>query len=193
MERPHLKPATRFLAIAAAGLALAAQSPDSLAQATNAAQSACLTALNQHYDGRVNRLNIVHSEFSQANSVVIVEADGERWRCLSSNDGYVEELNPERGGSGPGSSSHGSGVTLFSDYGYRGASETIRGDIADMKGTRIGNDSLSSIQVPDGCRVTLYSDNNFRGRSIELYDDEPELGRTQVGNDSVSSVAVRCD
>ena len=62
-----------------------------------------------------------------------------------------------------------------------------------MKGTRIGNDSLSSVQVPQGCRITLYSDNNFRGRSIELYDDEPELGRTQVGNDSASSVSVRCD
>jgi len=185
----------RFLALAAASVALGAQPTDGLAQATSAAESACMAAVNKQYGGRESSLNVVHSEFSQANSLVIVEADGERWRCLSSNDGYVEDLSLERGSfsqGSSGSSSHGGGVTLYGDYGYRGASEEVHGDIVDMKRTRIGNDSLSSVRVPQGCRVTLYSDNNFRGRSIELYGDEPELGRTQVGNDSVSSLRVNC-
>lgn len=189
--------ATRTIVLASAGLIVAVVAPEAPAQATSAAESACMAAVNRQYGGRESSLRVVHSEFSQANSLVIVEADGERWRCLSSNDGYVEDLSLERGDShrgGDHSSSGGSGggVTLYADYGFRGASETIHGDIADMKGTRVGNDSLSSIRVPDGCRVVLYADNNFRGHSIELYGDEPELGRTRVGNDSVSSVEVRC-
>lgn len=71
----------------------------SLAQATSAATSACMAAVNNHYGGRVKRLNVVHSEFSQAASEVIVEADGERWRCLSSNDGEVQELSRQHGSS----------------------------------------------------------------------------------------------
>ena len=84
------------------------------------------------------------------------------------------------------------GVTLFHDYNFRGGSETVYGDIPDMSRSQIGNDALSSIEVPRGCEVTLYSDNNYRGRAITLHNDESELGRTPVGNDSVSSMRVNC-
>jgi len=40
---------------------------------------------------------VVRSEFSQANSEVIVNADGEHWRCLVSNDGHVEEVTKQGG------------------------------------------------------------------------------------------------
>lgn len=86
----------------------------------------------------------------------------------------------------------GAGVVLYRDNNFRGGSETINHDVADMKGTRIGNDSLSSIRVPPGCRAVLFSDNNFRGNSVVLQGDEAELGRTRVGNDSVSSIEVNC-
>ena len=89
-------------------------------------------------------------------------------------------------------SSAAAGVTIYGDYGFRGASETIHGNVVDMKQTRVGNDALSSIRVPDGCTAVLYTDNNYRGHSLELYGDEPELGRTRVGNDSVSSIEVHC-
>ncbi len=61
--------------------------------ATSAAESACMAAVNREYGGRESGLRIVHSEFSEANSLVIVEANGDRWRCLSSNDGNVGELS----------------------------------------------------------------------------------------------------
>jgi len=96
------------------------------------------------------------------------------------------------GGHGYGHSDS-EGVTLYRDYDFRGGSEKVYGDIPDMARTPIGNDSLSSIEVPRGCRVTLYADNNYRGRSVELYHDESELGHTDVGNDSVSSIRVNCD
>jgi len=61
--------------------------------ATSAAESACMSAVNRNYGGRVRNLTVVRSEFSQANSEVILDADGERWRCLSSNDGVVADLS----------------------------------------------------------------------------------------------------
>lgn len=45
-------------------------------------------------------MQVASSEFSQANSLVMVDAIGvrgssqtERWRCLVSNDGKVQELS----------------------------------------------------------------------------------------------------
>lgn len=68
-------------------------------QATNAAETACMTAVNKNYGGKVKDLKVVRSEFSQANSTVIMDAVGvrggtttERWRCLSSNKGKIEDL-----------------------------------------------------------------------------------------------------
>jgi uncharacterized protein with LGFP repeats len=80
------------LALAAAILALVTHAPEVQAQATNAAKTACMEAVNRYYGGRVRDLRVVDSEFSQANSRVFIEANGERWRCLASNDGKVEKL-----------------------------------------------------------------------------------------------------
>jgi hypothetical protein len=63
------------------------------AEVPSAAKSACLTAVNKNHGGAVVTLFVDSAEFSQANSVVIVNADGERWRCLVSNNGSrVEDL-----------------------------------------------------------------------------------------------------
>jgi hypothetical protein len=68
-------------------------------QATSNAESACMSAVNGNYGGNVGTVNVISSEYSEANSEVIVEAVGvrggpttERWRCLSSNDGQVADL-----------------------------------------------------------------------------------------------------
>ncbi len=65
-----------------------------------AAKSACMAAVNGQYGGKVKTLNIIRSEFSQANSVVMVKAIGvrggstnEQWKCLVSNSGKVQELS----------------------------------------------------------------------------------------------------
>jgi hypothetical protein len=50
-----------------------------------------MAAVDRNYGGDAS-LSIVNSDFSQAGTVVIIEANGERWRCLASNDGKVEEL-----------------------------------------------------------------------------------------------------
>jgi hypothetical protein len=73
--------------------------PAPMRQASNAAETACMSAVNGNYGGQVRELTILRSEFSEANSEVVINAIGvrggsqsERWRCLSSTDGQIAEL-----------------------------------------------------------------------------------------------------
>ncbi len=100
--------AIRFPAIAAAGPALTACATDGydsgsgssgLREASNSAEVACTTAVNANYGGNVKSISVTSSEFSQANSMVMMKPAGvrggtstETWKCLVSNDGNVEEL-----------------------------------------------------------------------------------------------------
>lgn len=95
--------------------------------------------------------------------------------------------NPRYGGT-----PRGSGVTLYRDTGYRGASELVHGDIPDLGRSRIGNDALSSIKLGPGCSVRVWADSEFRGAYLDLRDDAPDFGRTRFGNDRASSLQVRC-
>ncbi len=97
----------RILLTATVGLNLSACATDSYdpgpgsrasRQATSAAETACMTAINSQYGGKVGTVKVTGSEFPEANSQVIVAtslAGGktERWRCLSSNDGTVQDLS----------------------------------------------------------------------------------------------------
>jgi len=60
---------------------------------SDAAQQACLAAVsNETNEGDVT---VLSSEFSQANSEVMVGVGAQRapWRCLVSNDGAVQEVS----------------------------------------------------------------------------------------------------
>jgi len=66
-------------------------------QATSAAESACMAAVNRQYGGNYD-VRVISSEYSEANSLVMVAASRtggktEQWRCLSSNDGKVADLS----------------------------------------------------------------------------------------------------
>ena len=108
VETIQMNNAIRFPVIAAAGLALTACATDGydsgsgssgLRDASTAAEVACTTAVNANYGGNVKSISVTSSEFSQANSMVMIKAGGvrggtstETWKCLVSNDGTVEEL-----------------------------------------------------------------------------------------------------
>ena len=75
------------------------------AEVSPAAQSSCMAAVNNQYGGSAIDLKIVSSEFSQANSVVMINAIGirggnqnENWKCLASNQGTVADLSVVSGG-----------------------------------------------------------------------------------------------
>jgi hypothetical protein len=64
------------------------------------AKTVRMGAINSNYGGNVRDLEVVRCEFSQASSEVIVDAEGvrgssatERWKCLVSNDGKVQDLS----------------------------------------------------------------------------------------------------
>lgn len=106
-----MKLLTPLVICTASSVFLAAHAPDVNAAASGAAETACMVAVNDNYGGNVRNLDIVSSEFSEANSEVIINADGEHWRCLVSNDGAVQELTVQEshGSSGSGNSSNSSG------------------------------------------------------------------------------------
>jgi hypothetical protein len=84
------------------------------------------------------------------------------------------------------------GVTLFADDGFRGRSQTFAADDPSLRDNPIGNDSVSSVHVPAGCRATLYQHENYGGRSTVIEGDQASLHDSEVGNDSVSSLRVEC-
>ncbi len=83
-------------------------------------------------------------------------------------------------------------VTIYAGGDYRGASETLYGDVPDMRRTRVGNDQASSVRVAPGCTVVLYAGGDYQGRSMALDRDLRSLAGTEVGNDAVSSLRLRC-
>jgi len=57
---------------------------------SSAAEAGCVQGVNTNYGREV--ASVVSSEFSEANTVVMLSAEGETWRCLVSNDGAVQDL-----------------------------------------------------------------------------------------------------
>jgi opacity protein-like surface antigen len=64
-----------------------------LREASGNAESACMSAVNSRFDGKVNDIVVTSSEFSQANDLVMLKAGGQTWKCLVSDDGQVQELS----------------------------------------------------------------------------------------------------
>lgn len=100
--------AIKIAVLAVAGLTLAAcattdtgyssQGTSRSRQATSAAESACMAAVNRQYGGKYD-VRVISSEYSEANSLVMVAggANREHWRCLVSNDGEVQDLSLVQG------------------------------------------------------------------------------------------------
>ena len=84
-------------------------------------------------------------------------------------------------------------VTLFEHINYEGRSETFTHDDPDLRDNIIGNDILSSINIPNGCAVVLYEAINYEGKSGIFTSDDPDLRDNYIGNDTVSSIKVVCD
>ena len=93
-----MKRNVRLFAVFISVAASLAYSAGVLAQDTGNAETACMTAVNSNYGGNVSSLDVISTDSSQAGTEVIIDADGERWRCLASNDGVVEDLSVVSGG-----------------------------------------------------------------------------------------------
>lgn len=82
-------------------------------------------------------------------------------------------------------------VIVFQDTGFRGLQGRISapGQYGSMDLTGIGNDELSSLQVPEGFSVTLYEHDGFKGRSV-VYT-EGNYSTVGLFNDLTSSILIQ--
>jgi hypothetical protein len=78
-------------------------------------------------------------------------------------------------------------VTIYEHGNYGGRSQTLGVGSWDMGQLTLGNDTLSSLQVPAGMRATLYQDANFRGNHVSFTSDTNWVGDF---NDKTSAVLV---
>ncbi len=100
--------------------------------------------------------------------------------------------NQQGGDSGWGSGSSSYGATLYRDLNFSGTSQSFSDDVSDLRGSYVGNDTVTSVRVSRGCRARLYADANYRGAYLEVDRDISDLRGTRVGNDTVTSVQVSC-
>lgn len=125
--------------------------------------------------------------------------DGHGYRDEGHHDDGYEDGYDEGGPRGPYGKpnvrpgSRAAGVVLYRDDRYRGRDARFApGDYPDLRGTAVGNDAVSSVEVARGCRARLFEDTAFRGDYEEIDYDVPDLGATRIGNDRASSMQVRC-
>lgn len=81
-----------------------------------------------------------------------------------------------------------SNVIVYQDAQYQGwSTEFTEGAYNTDRLANVGNDTVTSVIVPDGYKVTLYEDGNFSGKSVILLGDSAGLDGF---NDRVSSLRV---
>ena len=87
------------------------------------------------------------------------------------------------------SSGHSGDVTVYEHCDFGGKSQTIRpGEYRKMRDAGFGNDSVSSIRVPQGSQVTLYENDDYRGSFAHVDQDIRCFDRQW--NDRVSSLSI---
>jgi hypothetical protein len=84
------------------------------------------------------------------------------------------------------------GITLYEHQDFRGVSEFFDGDVRDLRGTRIGPDRASSVEIDRGCEAILFEHPDYQGRSTVVTGTIVDLNRERVGNDTVSSIRLDC-
>lgn len=83
-------------------------------------------------------------------------------------------------------------VTVYEDCNFRGKSRALAvGTYNNVRSLNIRNDSISSIEIPDGLQIVLYEHENKRGASTILSSTVSCLNRQW--NDKASSLEVRDD
>jgi len=81
-------------------------------------------------------------------------------------------------------------VILYKDKNFGGKSLALKaGEYKMGQLSKVGNDAISSLKVPEGYTVTLYADNNFKGRTLTCTSDISWLGDNNF-NDITSSIII---
>jgi hypothetical protein len=84
-------------------------------------------------------------------------------------------------------------VTIYEDSNFQGRSQVLANGRYDLGQLSIGNDTLSSLKVPQGIVVRLYEHFHFQGRFIDIKEDTPVLSPpvlSEFWNDRTSSIVI---
>jgi len=79
-------------------------------------------------------------------------------------------------------------VGLFEQCNYSGKSSYLTPGSYKLYQMGIGNDKLSSLQIPNGMRVTIYEDDNFKGKSATYTSNTACIAEGL--NDNASSIVI---
>lgn len=71
-------------------------------------------------------------------------------------------------------------VTIYADADFTGASQSLAIGSYDVGALTIGNDQLSSLQVPEGLKVTLFENAGFAGKSRVFTADKALVGTEEI-------------
>lgn len=112
------------------------------------------------------------------------------WNDRAGSVVIERENNNSGGGYGnSGGNYNGSGVVIFADCNFRGGSRTYGpGAYNTDQLAGVGNDKVSSIQVPAGWQVIVYADANWGGASRTYYSTVNCLENSW--NDRISSMRI---
>ena len=145
----------------------------------------CEAILYEHPDFR-GRSTVVTGSIEDLNgervgndtvSAIELDCSGRGFRDRRDDDRYAR---PERG------------ITLYEHQDFGGDSEFFDRDVRDLRGTRIGPDRASSVEIDRGCEAILYEHPDFQGRSTVVTGTLTDLNGERVGNDTVSSIELDC-
>jgi len=84
----------------------------------------------------------------------------------------------------------GDGIYLYTNDNYQGTCAKFTANVAEMRNTSVGSDSVSSLKVVGPYQVIAFSDGNYKGVSSTFTVSRPSLSDSAVKNDSISSVQV---
>ena len=88
-----------------------------------------------------------------------------------------------------GSYNQNDSVVVYTDCDFRGTRREVPiGEYRSLKHLKIANDSISSLEVPQGLELSLFEDDNFRGASVGINQNVRCLD--QNWNDEASSLRV---
>src|SRR5262249_21936155 len=82
------------------------------------------------------------------------------------------------------------GAVVCADVQFGGICETFAVSRNSLVGSRVGNDTASSIDVPSGVVASLFSDANYEGTCETFGRSNPDLRDSAIGNDTASSIRI---
>lgn len=80
------------------------------------------------------------------------------------------------------------GITLYAGGGYSGVSQRYISDICCFWDELIGDNTVSSIQVPSGMKAILFREGYYKDQYSIFTSDDPDLSNDTVGDNNTSSM-----